>query len=273
MRRYYNSLVSESGRFGQNVHSTYDRSLFLVDSMTLHVKRQDGRAYVFNKVNGIWKADNDVTERVYEIDGGYLYVGSDAIIEHYDTSGRLTSLSRAGLVHTLTYDVDGKLLSISDDFGHVISITYDSTGLLITSIVFPGNNVYSYQYGAGNNWSRLEKVTYPDGKIKQYLFENALYHSAITGIIDENGNRYATWGYDSSGRAVSSEHAGGVNHMAVTYNNDGSATITDLLGTPRTYSYEFQYGAEYNTDVSAPCDSCGGLTQSTTYDSNAFVAS
>jgi len=273
MHRYYNSLIQEFGRFGQNVRSTYDRSLFLVDATTLHAKRHDGRAYVFNKINGTWKSDNDVTEMVYEIDGGYLYICSDATTERYDANGRLISMNRAGLTHNLTYDIDGKLSSVSDDFGHTISITYDSTGLLITSITFPGNNVYSYQYGTGNNWQRLEKVIFPDQKSKQYVFENTTYNHAITGIIDEKGNRYATWGYDSSGRAISSEHAGGVDHMTVMYNSDGSATITDLLGTPRTYSYALQYGAEYITGVSAPCDSCGGLTQSTTYDANAFVAS
>ena len=32
-----------------------------------------------------------------------------------------------------------------------------------------------------------------------YLYENASYPFALTGITDENGNRYATWGYDSIG--------------------------------------------------------------------------
>jgi uncharacterized protein RhaS with RHS repeats len=29
------------------------------------------------------------------------------------------------------------------------------------------------------------------------------------GIVDEDDNRYATFAYDSTGRAISSQHAGG----------------------------------------------------------------
>ena len=38
------------------------------------------------------------------------------------------------------------------------------------------------------------------------------FPNLLTGIIDENGVRFATWTYDSLARATSSQHAGGERH-------------------------------------------------------------
>ncbi|MEJ1970025.1 MAG: hypothetical protein WDN03_15540 [Rhizomicrobium sp.] len=55
-------------------------------------------------------------------------------------------------------------------------------------------------------------MTYPDATpspsdnpVVTYLYEDAATVNAyaITGIIDENGHRYATWAYDGQGRVVS----------------------------------------------------------------------
>src|SRR5690606_14902375 len=62
---------------------------------------------------------------------------------------------------------------------------------------------------------RLWQVTYPDltpsnsadNPARQYLYEDVRFPTFLTAIIDENGERYASWVYDDSGRAVSSEHA------------------------------------------------------------------
>ena len=74
-------------------------------------------------------------------------------------------------------------------------------------------NTVSYTYDAANN---LATVTYPGGGSKTYLYNEQAYTAntnlpnAMTGITDENGTRFATYQYDSQGRAVSTEHAGGV---------------------------------------------------------------
>ena len=40
------------------------------------------------------------------------------------------------------------------------------------------------------------------GTGQSYLYENSTLPFALTGIIDEDGNRYATWTYDSSSRGL-----------------------------------------------------------------------
>ena len=61
---------------------------------------------------------------------------------------------------------------------------------------------FSYSYDTNGN---LTKVTKPDTYTIQYEYENATYVNALTGITDEKGVRYATFGYDSSGRANSTQ--------------------------------------------------------------------
>ena len=59
---------------------------------------------------------------------------------------------------------------------------------------------------------------------------------ALTGITDEDGNRFATWAYDAIGRATSSQHAGGADLTKVTYNDtDGSRNVTTALGLQLVY--------------------------------------
>lgn len=70
----------------------------------------------------------------------------------------------------------------------------------------PAGGLYTYRYDANNN---LTQATYPDGSSKTYHYENPSFPHHLTGISDENGTRFATYAYDSQGRAISTEHAGG----------------------------------------------------------------
>ena len=69
----------------------------------------------------------------------------------------------------------------------------------------------------------------------------------LIGIIDENNNRFAVYGYDAQGRAISTEHAGGAQQATLAYNTDGSTTVTDALGTVRTYAFQTINGINKNT--------------------------
>jgi RHS repeat-associated protein len=59
----------------------------------------------------------------------------------------------------------------------------------------------------------------------------------LTGIIDERGQRYATYRYDDWGRAISSWHGANHGRVDVDYVNDQSAIVTYALGNTKTISY------------------------------------
>jgi YD repeat-containing protein len=99
-----------------------------------------------------------------------------------------------------------------------------------------GRFIYAYD-GHGN----LTSVLHPDNTTRRYLYQNATYPDLLTGIIDESGNLFASWTYDSQGRATSSQHDGGADLTKVAYTNGGGATVTDARGNVHTYTLATQY--------------------------------
>ena len=166
-------------------------------------------------------------------------------------------LSATG-VATSTVLPAGFLIRVADPAGRTLQFGYDSMHRVV-KMTDPGGGVYLYSYKGVNitvgtstlMTDHLTSVTYPDSKQKTYLYAETTnvsatpnsgvsYTDALTGIIDENGNRYASWTYDSAGRAASSEHGAfgsGIDHVGLVYtapdiNGNSSTSVTDPLGTP-----------------------------------------
>lgn len=182
---------------------------------------------------------------------------------------------RAGLTQTLAYDPNGHLISVTDATGRQLTFTYDTSSRIAT-MTDPAGGLYTYTYDASNN---LSAVTYPDGKAKTYLYNEpantsgANLPNALTGIVDENGNRYATYSYDTSGRAISTGHANGADLYTLAYDTN-STVVTDPLGTARTYNFTTVLGVVKSTGVNQPGGSgCAAAGSNMTYDANGNVAS
>ncbi len=100
----------------------------------------------------------------------------------------------------------------------------------------------------------------------------------MTGITDENSNRFATFQYTAtaigttvSARAASSEHAGGAERVTLDYGST-TAVTTDALGATRTYSFAIQQSVPKNISIAgSACPSCGPAAVA--YDTNGFIAS
>ncbi len=201
-----------------------------------------------------------------------IYLTPDDESERYDAAGKLLSITtRSGIVQQMAYDELGQLHTVTDSFGRSITFTYDALNR-ISTMRDPANGIYTYGYDTSAN---LANVTFPDGKIRNYLYEEgATLSSALTGIVDENGARYATYTYDTQGRAISTGHAGGAQRATFVYNADGSTTVTDALGTVRTYNFQSTQGVSKISGVSQPCATCGGnAAQNISYDANGNIAS
>jgi RHS repeat-associated protein len=127
---------------------------------------------------------------------------------------------------------------------------------------------YSY-----DSSGRLATVTNTDSTTRTFVYENASFPNALTGEIDENGNRFSTWGYDTQGRANSSTEALGANATGLTYNSNGSVTVTDALTAARIFTFG-RYG-DRNLVAGISGSQCATCTEgaATTYDAAAWVAS
>jgi YD repeat-containing protein len=100
-----------------------------------------------------------------------------------------------------------------------------------------------------------------DNPRKHYLFEDARFPNALTGIINENGVRYASWEYDAYGRAISSTHNGGIDKYEFEY-IDGNTTLVRKYVSDTEYhetvkKHDRYNGSEVVTAVSnSPCTDC-----------------
>ena len=190
---------------------------------------------------------------------------SDLITTYtYSTAGTPTGIAPAA----------GLLISVSNQFARTLSFAYNAASQLV-SVTAPDGQITSYQYDGIVPAARLTSVTYP-GSIngatsKTYLYENTQFPQLLTGIIDEAGNRLATYAYDSQGRGISTQHAGGADLHSISYGTAGAAVVTDPLGTQRTYNYGTSAGKLAVTGATLPSATGAGDAASRVQDANGFV--
>ncbi|WP_231670119.1 RHS repeat domain-containing protein [Ralstonia solanacearum] len=233
--------------------------------------REDGTAVTLTGNGTAWSAvgTQDTLQRASDANGtttGWQYtVVATGAVETYGAYGRLQSVSeRNGRTTTLAYNGNAQLTTVTAPSGRSLTFAYDNQNR-IASVTEPDGTVTSYGYNANG---MLSTVTHPDNTTRQYVYENSTFSSALTGIIDENGSRYATYAYDTQARTVSSTLAGGVNQYQFQYGDNYQTTITDPTGKTSVYSFLRQNGVLLPTSISAPCGLCGSTRQSSSYDAN-----
>lgn len=206
---------------------------------------------------------------------GWQYITLDQTVEDYDAAGQLLKVTeRTGLSHTYAYTVTD--ITVTHSNGDALVYQLTSSGQ-VSGFTSPDGKTYSYNYdGAGN----LSGITYPNaGGTRVYHYEDANFADALTGITDENGDRFATWVYDIKGRAISSEHNGGAEKVSIDYTYiddviDSRATSTNALGKQTTYHFVNINGVQKVRQVEGhPSANCIAANKDYAYDSNGFLQS
>ncbi len=278
----YQTLVKIAGwsnTYGRRVATSIDNTVFAY--------RETGFVSKFTLSNGVYVPDADISDRLTRLvdgsgntTGWTYYVAKTEETESYNASGQLTSIqSRAGATLSLTYSdantppsvapAPGLLILVSDVFARHLNLIYNAASL-VSSLTDPAGRVYAFGYDANSN---LVSITWPDTTVRQFVYENATYLNALTGIVDETGQRYATYLYDTHGRAVASSHAAGADSYSFVYNADGTSTVSDPLGVSRQFNFANALGAIKNAGVSLPGTTCGVNSSAITYDANGNVSS
>jgi YD repeat-containing protein len=249
---------------------------------TIWTYRPDGKAIKHVLTNGVYIPDADIADRLF-VDttngGAYRLHLAGHSVERYDASGKLLSITDAsGQVQTLTYDTAGLLSAVTDHLSRRLQFAYDTSGRVVT-LTTPDGGVIHYTYDSSNN---LSTVTYPDGKTKTYHYGESAYTgganlpNALTGITDENGVRYVNYSYDSTGRAIDEVFPAvgtNTNRYQLSFGTN-QTTVTDPLGTTRTYGFQTILGVVKSTGSSQPGGAgCGASSSALTYDANGNVAS
>jgi len=300
-RRFYNSFnLTQGSALGPNWRHTFSRTLEVMtfDGHThpdrLNLFQPDGSSDTFKYLSGAWVADADNPDTIVEQDdssgnptGYLLHVASNHHTEAYTAQGQLQSIvDTTGRGVTLTYSDEttptnvapkpGLLLSVKDTQGRQLDFSYTSDGGL-DMLVLPDGKTITYGYDTASK--NVNLVEYPDGKSRQYLYNEPSLTSgghiptALTGVIDEAGKRFETtaYSYYSQGKAVSTGFAGGADQVSISYDYGTTATITTPLGAAVTLHYANSVGVYKPSSTSASCGTqCNESLKATVYDANGY---
>ncbi len=280
-RSYQSALVSPKPAFGNAswLH-TYERSMHQFDPAVTGgikwvAKRHDGLLLYFadNGLEILNRSDTGAASIVTPLEGssGWDLRLTNGDVERYNANGALATITtRAGLVTTVSYDIQLRVSRVYNSYGHDLDFFYDTENRL-NKVVDPAGGEIQYSYDAG---SRLEYITFQDLTQRRYHYEHVIAN-LLTGITDESGARLATYDYDSQGRVTLSEHAGGAGRYEFSYSGASAPYTTiveDPLGTSRTYSTGNVNGVYKLQSISGPaCNSCG-RSQDVDYDANGNVS-
>jgi YD repeat-containing protein len=273
----------------------------------------NGQTFIFKPVSGSWQPDADVDYHLEELTTtgnrtGWKVTTPDDEIETYSAIGDVQTITNPqGISQTLTYSCktvnascpmatpaaiapyEGFLIRVTDSFGRSLNFTYNDYGKMV-SMTDPAGKVTSYQY---NSNDALKTVIYPDetptvstdNPKKTYIYgddigeltnsSNVVQPFVLTGIVDENGIRYATYRYNGEGKAISEYANGNIDNYGLVYAPDGSNTaVTDPLGSIRTTHLTTVLGVVKSTGTDQPGGSgCSAASSAITYDANGNIAS
>ena len=233
------------------------------------VKRPGQRMRVFGTGTTLAPAAdvNDRAIRVLDASGAtvewQVFNASNDTTETFNLLGQMTKVTlRSGQQLVLAYADPvpdaagvlrpGKLLNVTDSFQRQLKFSYDANDRL-SSVTDPANGQITYAYDEASAITQagstpvgnLTSVTYQDGKRRIYWYNEPEhtagknFPAALTGITDEEGVQYATFKYDAVGRAISTEHAGGVAKYSFQFVSPTTTKVTDPLNVVRTYTSQF----------------------------------
>lgn len=284
-QRTYNSLANTDGPMGRNWVHNYETSakLSLLDSSEIvEIQRADGKKFTATRFDDsdkfIIDGDNDLS---IVISGDRLVlVEPGEVRQEYDLdSGLLVGKSRPGGISLeFIYDGQDRLTSVTNSANRTLNFSYSSDGLLLVATNAIGESTH-YEY---DDQRRLISVKYPDQSPEdladnptvQYLYENVNFPNALTGRINELGVRSNTWEYDSQGRAISSELAGGLERVELDYVSENRTTVRKASGLVTHYNFENIAGIRQLISTEGePDDACQGRGVANVYDSRGNLIS
>ncbi|WP_213881946.1 DUF6531 domain-containing protein [Pseudomonas sp. dw_358] len=263
--QFYNSF------YGAWTHSYSDRLYISDDSAFLVLS--DNSQTIFSAGSNGYTSKTDAGTLVGN-DSGWLYSSPDGISRQFNADGRLISIQYPdGRMIHVSYS--GTVLTIDDGVAQA-TITEDYNFQMIKATT--GNITVAYQFvnNGLNRYTNLQSATKTiDDKFttRTYVYDSTQY-GKLTGIVDERGIQYATWGYDPNGRANMSQHAGEAGKVTLTYNPDGSTTVVNALGKTSIYKFQVVNGVNHIVAIQGqPSPNCPESDSSYAYNDRGQVVS
>jgi RHS repeat-associated protein len=285
--RYYNSMGSTGTTYavslGTNWRSTYDRYIqtSYAGYGNVFAERADGQLVLFWQNGSLWSPTQTNTDYSLSQSGTtWTLTDHNDTVEVYNDLGtgkaQLASITlRNGYQQALSYS-GGLLQSVTDSYGRSLNFNY--SGGLLQSVTTPDTLALTYGYTATSGSNVLSSVSYNTSPAtsQTYAYTNASYPFALTSVTDENGNNAASWTYDGSGRAATSQQGGSLaaNLTTFSYPSSTTTTVKNPFGVIDTYTFTSPTGVGQVTSISrASTSSTPAMSESFVYDGNGYMDS
>ncbi|MDO3384918.1 RHS repeat-associated core domain-containing protein [Gilvimarinus sp. SDUM040013] len=219
-----------------------------------------GNTKWFTEQGAEWVSERTPNSRMLTNGQGYLikkgagtsYYGSDGRLDRKEDGSGNFQIYIYDLSQALGGDGDAKTLDrIEHSAGYQVSFAYTNGSL--TSVSTPAGD-FAYAYDENGN---LVTVSKPDGEVRQYLYEVPSLPNHLTGIVDENADRYSTWSYNSySGQVTSSYHGSNVDKYTLSVASRGNSKFSNTKGETSNLVFDIIGGQSRIKSVSG--DICSG---------------
>ncbi len=285
--RYYNSgfPAQQTTMLGYAWRTTFDSYIDTSDSPGwVYIYRPDGQVVEmdYNSTLGWYVYTHNIDLTLTHTAPTWTLTDSDDTVWTYSqTTNFVAVLSsiryRGGYTQTLQYNTSNQLTSVTDSYGRALQFTFQNG--VVQTMTAPDGGVYSYLYqtppnGSGNLLVRVVKPGVSQTSPPQnYLYQNSSFPMALTGIVDDDGNQYATFTYEQYGRPVTSQHAGGADSTTVAYNDTtNSRTVTNALNEQQIYKFSTIQQARVVSEIDRIADgSTPAASYLYSYDATGFL--
>jgi hypothetical protein len=242
----------QSGREFRWVDNRYERGDDPAETLTRFADRDEwvyrsaaGRLDRFKKISGRYRL---VSSHSKEGVGTYLDYPDAGHIRIRDDHGRALTATVESQLVTL---IEGASASKRYSYEELTTPYIKASRMVGAAIIDEHQNLI----GARNYEYKAEDVSLAS----QFL---------LTGIVDENGARFANYAYDDSARVISSEHAGGADRHVFSCPSESVRIVQDPLGTERQYSISLSGSRKLVSTISQPGGAgCAPAAKSFTYQS------
>ena len=263
--RHYHALGQVWGTSGIGIAWSHPYDMRMAHSTLIDA---DGTIETFSQINSatidktftiISRGDNTPDRLLRESEkDGIVWIAElrdrDGTRHRFDGLGRLIAIDRPGDVQgSVTLQYSGQtstdlLNTVTDGLGRVLRFHYTRGHL--NQITLPDCQTVNYRQDDDGN---LVAVDYGNGQVKQYLYHEAGLatpdqRNLLTGIISEDGRRYASFRYDQQGRAITSVlhdgrsasdgSANAVERTTLNYLSDSTVQVTADGNGTKTYTIQ-----------------------------------
>jgi len=248
-RRYNQRLEGANGPLGFGWTHSYALSVW-TSLGAGHLRNAEGREILFaSRLEGGF-ANNLVHHlSLAAITGGYRVTAKDQTQYNFNTGGKLTSIvDRNGNILTLAYDGSSRLSTITDPFGRAFTLGYDGSNRIIS--LADGTRTVSYGYdGAGNLLTTL------DATLKTWTYAYDASHRLLS-ITDPLAHVAEAFTYDGADRVASFHRDSGNEALSFAYTSPTLTTVTNSIANATSFTLDRYNGVA--TAISGPgCASCG----------------